>query len=443
MPLPSEAEIRAQIDDVTLIYDEVRKFGHVNGSGLNWESMEDALTQSLETPYGADVLRAVAADRAALASIISSRGLRAKLDPLILTYAQVLGINARDAAEAVKLIAEDLAERATAQTIQTRAFTFGSVSAGGSNVGTGTVNRLTTGILPTNGGGYDAYAIENTHADTKTIECVRDVHSGATKHEEIFEIRGGQRADLRDSIEITGSGLVAQMRALSGRDTLPYLRNPSFSTHTGTDGSTSAISDWTAATGSFGTELQIDDTTTYRDYQGSPNDRSLKFAGNGKVTQALTVQGGRFDPDAPYYCQLAYNRAAGSGDGTLTLRLGAVSKAVALSAQTGWNILRIDLNEDCWFRSWNENGADLEIELSSRTTGSVLVDDVILAPFTRFDGLWYAVVGGATKFLAGDTFSFADSETGAKLQAMLWRAYGTGDRYYFPHSGTPVWADPT
>lgn len=436
MPLPSEAEIQAQISDAVLLLDETRKFGHVNGSGRNFESMEDALIQALETPLHGQVTRGLNQHRAALASICSGEGARALLDPLIMTYAQVLSIRADSPQEAIPLIADNFIAAGT-KSVQTRVFSFGSVSAGGSNVGTGTVNRLTTD--------EDADAIENTYAQVVTIECVADRQSGRRDHHELFEIRGGELADYRDTIEITGSGRRGQIQAQSGAETLPYLRNPSFSTKTGTGASTTDIDQWTIASGTIGTEVQIDatDANTYREYNGSPDAAAVKFAGNAKITQALTVANGTFNPNVPYYCQLAYNREIGTGTMTLTLRLGAVSKAVALSAQTGWNILRIDLNEDCWFKNWNEDGADLEIEVSSYSTGTVLVDDVILVPMTKFDGLWYCVVGGATKFLADDVFTFTDTETGAKIQTWLWRAYGTAGRFYLPHSATPSWADPT
>ena len=81
----------------------------------------------------------------------------------------------------------------------------------------------------------------------------------------------------------------------------------------------------------------------------------------------------------------------------------------------------------------------------------VVVDDVVLAPMVPLDGTWYALVGGATAFVRGDTFTFTDADavTRAKLSYWLWRAWEDDPetllemRGWFPTTaGTETIADP-
>jgi hypothetical protein len=129
---------------------------------------------------------------------------------------------------------------------------------------------------------------------------------------------------------------------------------------------------------------------------------------------------------------VAYNREVGTCDGTLTIEMGNKTNNVVLAAQAGWNLLSVPSSpgQDCWYENFMENDADVKITLSGRTTGTLLVDDVLLVPFTPFDGSWYMVVGGATKFLLDDEFTWTDTATESKIQKWLWRAYGR----YLPHA---------
>lgn len=434
MALPTEAEIQAQIANVVDFLEDLRLEGHVNSPSVI--SRYDTIVTSLELPNAPEVVAALDRAVGAYAETVTPALAKAALSPLFETYAQVQGLRVRTVEEAIDELRENLIG---SETVESRAISYASASAGGGNTGTGTVLRLTTDP--------DTLTIENTTVETKTVECVADWNNGRPKHQEKFLIRGASRIAERWPIDLTASGIERDINALSARDSEELILNPSFDRFSATGGTLTDFPGWTAATGSYGTEIERDETNYYRDYESAADNVSLKFASNGKVTQSLEQRRGVINPRRPYYCQIAYNREIDSGDGTLTLRLGGVSKAVTLSAQTGWNILRIDVNEDCWFDNWNEDTLDVEIELSSRTTGSVVVDDLILAPFRKIDGVWWAVVGGATRFLRDDIFTFADTETGSKIQYWIWRAFGSGDsdpyyRLYLPSSGTPSWSDP-
>lgn len=422
MASPSAAEIRAQINAVVDLLNETYLFASQNAE--NFVDLEDAVVQSMEGDFADQVLAAVSTMRGYLNSAVSSTMAAALLGPLFQSYAKVLDIPFRDIPSIFKELSEYMV--GASEDVLTRTMVFGSISAGGGNVGTGTINRLTTDEL-----GYD---IENATAEGKTAKCVRDERSGAIEHEESFLVYG-KNAE-KDVVELTGSGKNTEIKAVSARNVSTYVQNPSFEDFTGSVGALTALAGWTVA-GSIA-NLDVDQTNYYRSYRGSQTPTALQFDAAEKITQALSIRKATFDPRVPYYAQIAYNRSVGSGAATLTIRVGANSKSVVLAAQSGWNILRLDLDENLFFDNWNETDADVEIEISSYSSGSILVDDLILHPMFLFDGLWWLPVGGATKFLRDDVFTWTDSETGAKVQEWLRRAFGT----YLPHDASPTWVDP-
>ena len=142
---------------------------------------------------------------------------------------------------------------------------------------------------------------------------------------------------------------------------------------------------------------------------------------------------------------MKFNRETGAGDGTLTLRLGSQTEAVTLAAQTGWNdlVLGTGTATKGWYENFREdysgNGVRVELELASRTTGYLLIDEFIIAQPTKYDGLFYLLVAGNTNYLQDDYFEYIDtvSNTG-KTQMWIARLWGK----YFPHTtGAPTYAD--
>jgi hypothetical protein len=425
MPTPSEAEIRTQIGAAINVAHEIFKFGSVNGDNLVGHL--DVLFQALETDYAGEVGAAAQAVRSAIASGASVGAVRRMVDPLLRSYARVLDIPETDPAAIMDRIYQHFVDNT--YTVTSRVFTFGSVSAGGANVGTGTILRNTKD--------RNNFDLEAVAPDAWKAKCIADEHSNnARKHEELFEIRGGDASF--DGLEQLGSGVIARVNALSGRDSQQLLNNPSFDRYSGTAAVPTEVTGWTVTT-SIG-NFAIDQANYYRGFDGDGGTPgALKISANDTMTQALSVRRAQFDPTRPYVCQIAYNRQVGTGDGTLTLTLGAKSVAVVLAAQTGWNILKIALDDDCWHQEFNETSMDFKVALSSRTTGYVLVDDIILAPMSNVGGTFLAVVGGATPFLRDDTFTWTDTATDSILQRWFSRLYGR----YLPHTaGAPTWAEP-
>jgi hypothetical protein len=283
------------------------------------------------------------------------------------------------------------------------------------------------------------FALESATPEVKKFRCNSDRNSGANIHQEVFEIRGKEIP--RDFVAgIVSRDRVGTLIGISADDTQTILNNPSFNQFSGTAAVPTAITSWefTTAIANF----VVVTTDRYRDVVHEGDDpASIRFEDNDKLTQALTVARPVLEPLTPYYCQIAFKRES-SCDGTLTFRVGGKSIAVSLVAQSGWTVARIVLDEGLFLRGFNATILDVEIELASRTTGTLLVDDVIIAPMTLFDGTYYALVGGETPFLLEDVATITDTISSDSInQRWISRVYDK----YLPHdttgSGNVTWVD--
>jgi hypothetical protein len=433
MASPTRAEIEGQIKQMAKIANEFRKFcgthvaaGSSVNVGDNFVNMEDTFLQSLESNYGDLYSSALRDFRSAL--VLAMQRVPGMISPGIADYAKFIGYPELSTDAMIGRIYDYMMDNTLRVT--SRQFTFGTPTFSGA-VGNGMIHRLNLDER--------SQTIEAQTADTKTAECTADEHSGAREHEEIFYFAGS--AAERDILKSSGSGRGGSIKALSANDSFRFISNPSFSQYSGTSiTSLSAITDWTAS--SSVTNFEIDQTNYYRDFSGDSTPASLKFKANDKIVQNFNVKRAQFNPRAPHYLQIAWNRSIGSGDGTLTLRRGSKSTSVVLAAQSGWQILKMPIDQDLWFRNWNQEDPKIEIELSSRTTGYVLVDDVTMGQMTNFDGAWYAVVGGSTPFLRRDKATWTDTEVAfAVLQWVFWFFFNA----YLPSTtgGGVTWTDPT
>ena len=423
MSSPTQAEVETQISNIIRILDNFRIYAGVTGS-TNFIDNLDTFVQSLETAYSSEATSAMQGFRSNLVGAINSGG--GMISPLLLQMGKVIDCPETDIQTIITRLYDYMVDNS--QAVTSRGFTFGAVSMGGSNVGGGTIKRLTTDA--------DGYDIENCTPEVKVANCVADENSGASKNEEVFEFLGSEAS--RDNLKITGSGQTTSIRAVSARDSL--AGNSSWTLFSGTTSVPTAIPDWTV--GNDIANFEIDQTNYYRDDPsdgGSP--ASLKIKANDSVTQNWSVRNITLNPNVPYYCSVAYNRQVGSGDGNLTLTCGDQTATVALSAQTGWNLLEITIGTKSWLKTMNATTPIMKVELSSNTTGDVLVDDLIFTPFQQFDGLWYLPLGDATPFLRDDTGTWTDSATESIVQRWFWQSLGR----YLPHAtgGSVTWADPT
>lgn len=416
----SESDVKTEFGNIIKAFDGFRLYSGVTAT--TFLTRLDTYYQSIKGDYSPQALAEANRFRGALAQAINMCG--AAFSPQILHYGQVISAPEFSVPAIMQRLRDYYFDNSLK--VQSRVMTFGSVSASGSPTGTGTINRLNVDEWNQN--------IENCHGDTKTFEVTADATTGAVKHEEIFEIRGA--VSNADNLLILGSGRVDSLRAQSARDSARNIRNPSFDSTSGSN-PTITITGWTLSAQSA---FDTDAVNYYRDAFGVSAPASMKITGNATATQllsSLNFQANRF---VPMYTQIAYNRAVGSGNGTLRLTVGSKTFEVVLSAQTGWNILRFSGHWQ-WYKNWQTNAPAITVAIVNNTSGYTLVDDLMFVPYQNFDGLWYMPIGAATDWLLKDKYTAADTsaETGI-IQHWIWRSTG----FYLPHAnGSSItWSDP-
>lgn len=413
------------------------------GSGL-WLTLEDTLIQSLEGEYIQGVLAGAKANRAALSAILSPQSVASRLTPHLFEIARVAGIPERDVTTILPKLRDYMV--ANSYSVQERNINFPTITAGGGNVGNGTIHRLTVD--------KDNKELEGLFMEAKTAICRLDQNQ-VQKHAEVFEFRGVESE--QDYLRVLGSGMSASIAAINAgaNGSQRFIQNPSFETFTGTaptagtptTPTSTNVTGWVITTAASA-QVLLDTPSPYRGYPGDgvasgSSLYALRFTGNNKIVQTpgLTVKP-TWVPETPYFMQVAVYRESNC-DGNIILRLGNTSRTVAMSGLTNaaWNVVTLTLNDDLFYQTFKEADLTIEVELASRTTGSCVLDDIIVSPFTNVDGSWYIVVGGATPFLKDDVFTWTDQLTGsdAVVQHWWWRA-GWG---YLPASSSPTIADPS
>lgn len=426
MASPSFTTVWSELKNVVLILDDTRNYGSVNGTNL---------VTDLNT-----YVTALAGDRAASGGVASQQ-FRAQFAALLAGGRSLLDPHIFDMAKAISSPGQDVATiladlylymNDNSYTVVSREYTFGSVSAGGSNVGTGTVYRLTT----------DSYnnAIEVSFPTTTTLKCVQDSQSGTSPGREVFQIYQVQPAP--DLIETAGSGTFGTLTGLAGD---VVLRNASFQNLAGSVSAPTDIPNWTSSIAINGTNYQFDATNYFR---VSPEESANNPAGGGTpyglrmyatatLTQKVRYLNLALSPSTPYFFALRWNRQVGACTGTLKITIGTKSTTVSVTTQTGWQTLVVAMDQNLWLRQFNQDNLGLVIDWTLSTGTYLVVDDACFAPMTRYDGLWYTYLGGATNAQKDDKYTFADTELGNKVQRWLWRLYG---RYLPAGPKTPATA---
>lgn len=434
MANPSEASVQTQIGTFIKVLDEM--FNYASENTENFIADRDGVVTGLDNDFSAGTSAGLATIEAGLSALLD--GGTDLTDSGFLAYAKQQDFPEMDIQQIFTRLQQSFIDNS--ESVDSREFTYGTPTADGGNVGDAILSRLTTDQF--------AQDIENATPEAKIVTCTSDANSGATKHAEVYEIRGA--AAFKNNLDVTGSGEVGAIISATTRDTQAFVSNPSFSSFQPAAsppvdvpaGSLTALTDWTPiGSATDFSNLSIDVGETYRDIVGQ-SPAALGIGAADGVKQKFSVVQAQFNPLIPYYVQIAYNRADGAFSGTLQLTFGDQAVSVVLAAQTGWNVLRIVLDESSWYDVFNATDPGIEIEVTAFTSGTLLVDDVIVAPMTLHDGTWYALVGGQTPSLIDDEFTFADTALEAAiLQFWFWRLY---DRY-LPHNsaGAETWADPT
>lgn len=420
---PTKSELWTQLAKAIKILDQTYQFGGV--SATNLKGLIEALQDVYEGNHIASTQAAVTALRSAYSGILANA--RNVVSPLILELAKIgYSSIATDAAYALDDIAFGM--DAATETISERDWTFGAIAATVGNTGTGTVYRCYTEKY---GNVIEAgLPVQNT----LTAKCTADRANGKTLGTEDFTLYSGP--GKIDEIDLgsypTGSQVVASKRAVDG-----LLSNPSFETYSGS-GATLAVTGWTL---NDNTKLAAETGTYFRKAPGSTSGVSLKFTDNTYISQYLGSTS--IDSSKPLFVIVRLYRQS-SCDGTVTLTVGSKSETVTLSAQSGWFDLVFGVTDsDGWYDNFKSDGSGLgvvvKIDLASRTTGTLLVDEIVCAQPTVWNGIYWLVAAGATDWLKDDSFTWVDAvDNDGKIQYWIARIFGKS----LPHtSGTPTYAD--
>lgn len=441
MASPTEAELNAQWQNAVALLDNLLANQTVPAD-------HDAYVQSLESDYAAQQAQGAELFRARVSTAVGSGSV--VLDALLTAYAHhIVGVPERSPQRALDRIYQWFADNA--KTVKSRGITYGSPTSFGA--GKGSLLRLTK-----DENGYD---LEAVHLEVKTAKCIRDAFTGASLHEEVFELRGEEAG--KDLLAVSGSGLVDRsLRARTSRDSL--VGNSSF-TLASIGGSFSSgrydfvagdtLTDWEVLDGAGSADPTVialeraGATNPYaKDVEGD-TPTSVVFRKNGKLRQKFSARRVQFDSGTPYLPEVYVKRDAAVTAGTITLRWGSRSVSATLTSLTAdaWVPLRGALDQNLYPANFLQADAAVEIEVSGLAGGEVAVDELHLGPMHPFDGTWWHVSGGSydatatiVPFRLDDSATATDAltATDSKIQKWLWRAYGR----HLPHSGTPTLADP-
>ncbi len=437
---PTRAELITQLKNAIKGFEIDRLHGGVNAA--NFLDQEDTIIQAIEmgSLNATAQLNAMRSRRASFNALLTPGVIRSVLDPIFLEFGKLLGFPEKDVPTIIRpRLSDDFI--AAGDTIKTRDITFGSPVAGGGNVGDGELLRLNIDS--------DGEPIEAVFVETKTFiiskEKGADANTGTRRNREKFEVRGENLED--DEIQRTGSGLDTTLTLVDAAQSI--VQNAGFDLIEGSEPLPSGIPSWVSS-------VTVDSTNyTFESGAGKifqprinlvETRRSLNIkALTATLTQRFDLRQKTISATQPFMMQLAINRSEFSGDGTITIKLGTATASVVLAAQVGHFILRLAIGSDSWPVNFNENEIDVEISRTGGTTGSVLIDDLIVVPFTKLvepggGGSWYVMVGGQTPFLLEDIFTAADvfATSDSVIQQWLWRGYGL----WLPSDAAPSITDP-
>jgi hypothetical protein len=408
MSSPTFSDVWAQIRAAVKLLRETYNFASQNTP--NAVGLIDAIVSGAAGDRATEAARAAMRVRTQLAEILD-RG-RDLLDPLILELGPIIKSPRTDPTGVLADLREYMV--ANSQTVVTRGITRGTVASGVGNVGDGTVFALTVDA--------DDEPIEVGGPWVTVLECTADANTGRPSGAALFEA-STSGAPAIDATE-PGSGSAVR-RTLSARVAADgLLRNASFTQVN--SAATHPYAPWLASGGYAGISAVASGVRADR---GTPTSATpggtaaaVRFAASGATLYQVVTRD--LDPARPVGLVVWCKPLSGC-DGTLTAKLGSASGTLALSGVSGWSRLALATTRDAWYSQFKSTPLVVELTLTGVTTGSVLIDDVLLAPMERYNGRWMLAVTGATDFEVGDRFTFSDSSTNDRnIQGTLARLYG-------------------
>ena len=442
-PAPTFADVWTQAGKYVALWNHLDNIH--NTSTPNTLSVYDGMVNAGigEGVYTPDAIGLAKTDMAVLASIMSRAALQARWRPFLREIVKIatgdsprVGVSDAILLEVTRKYMVD-----NSKSIKTRALTLNAPTVT-SATGNGTVRRLTVD--------KDGSTMEAVNVETLTFETESDQNSGAKEHAEVFRVTGLTPGQIgaNNALQWVGSGINTTIASVHAR-TSRILRNSSFDTNSVSSSgdalaSTTTITNWVVSTAAswkaYSTSVYV-----YRGYPGAPTTKwGLECIASDDITQTILTanKGAQFNSRVPYFVRIAWKRLT-SATGNLTIAVGSQSSVVTIGSGTNgvWNHLFVALGTKNHFDNFNRAALAVVITVDTLATGTVVIDDLVLAPMSLIGGSWYVIDGGDTAWLKGDKWTSTTTEgTRGKNGYWLWRAFGGVG--WLPPSGAPTEADP-
>lgn len=314
---------------------------------------------------------------------------------------------------------------ADSATIKANTITSPSISAGGSNVGTGSLVATKTN--------YTGVDDERIISEVVAVTCVSDRFSGVSAGAEAFQIVGYPKQDAKRGDKTRGSGGPATI-VLADASANNKVSNGSFDSFT-----SNVPASWTIDAGTAGTHVLSESTTTQR--SGAT---SLKLAGNGVTTTITLSQSlatklfSRKQYGAGIWIRKGGTVSSGSN---LAIRITGTGISTVNLFNADPNTLTTSFALKSAFLNLNAVvPTDLKIEItwtSANSAGAsavLYIDDCAVAETIQLGRVGYVMFRGATDFLRNDKFTVTTANNyGGKFQTFLGRMYDVA----LPSSGSP------
>lgn len=421
------------------VYDDLHDRTQPDTTG--WVDVVGTAKADINSDFATGMAASYEADREAVAVVLAQGNISTGLDSFMEDVAQQTGSVAGTGSEQFRDLFDYM--HTSGEFIKSRQFVMGDPLAAGGNTGDGEISRC---VIDDRG-----YTMEGWFADSFTAECTSDSNQLGVQFEELFQVKG-QNSSI-DNLKRSGSGLDVEIAAWSENDTETFVTNPGFEEFAGntpTAGNPetpTTLAGWTPASGGF-TNLQVQVDQLWRTPPGSTKSFSVEFTDNETLSQALVaINGTEIDQNFPHRVGIALYRKS-SCDGQFLLKLGQITRHIVLSSLNNnawtWIWLRATADKYNWYENFKTNDLTLSYQLISRTTGSIVLDGGLMGPMVLIggaEGVGRGAMGtfifarsGQTPFvggaggLTGDSFTWADSETGSVNQRWL----AEGDVGYLP-----------
>lgn len=335
------------------------------------------------------------------------------------------------------------------QTVQASSVSLGAVSAAAANAGNGQVFTTTVldGYSSPGGQGSLAYpampAYKGRNSElavpSETMHLVAST-DGAQGSIPVTFTWNGQPSDVNGQYGISaeGSGLIGSVTEIHDA-TAPYLSNADFETFT-----TPNVPDsWNIDSGTAGTHVKSNSNLS----NVTHGLRSLNLVGDGTLATIQLSQAppaGALSAGQRFLVSAQIKADALISAGTLTVKFSGTNYTPGggESIQIAPGSLPTSFQLNHFFVTMPASlPPDMKLVVQWSGTPSsgknVYIDDIGIAPVSYGGGVGVAVVRGTSPFGAGDSFSFAVTNTEGVFQRAFRQLFGI----QLPSSSTPTIAD--